>query len=96
MISNYFNIDLQQADTSNICKGDNLVLFGNSGGNNLWYFNNNYILNSDSLVVDQTGWYKIIADNSFCQWSDSVYLIYHQIDLQQLDTIELCNGESKT
>ncbi|MES2590171.1 MAG: FG-GAP-like repeat-containing protein [Bacteroidota bacterium] len=90
---NYFNIDLQQPDTSNICSGDNLVLHGNFGADNLWYFNDNFISNNDSIIANQTGWFKVITNNTFCQWSDSIYLIYHQIDLQQPDTLEFCNGD---
>ncbi len=78
------------ASSTQICFGDSIVLVSNKSNNIQWYLNNNLIANAtnDTLIVKQTGSYKVVIKNLFgCSTTSNIV----NVTVNQIPTKPIVN-----
>lgn len=82
------SVQLSSSDTLSICGTSTTLNAGNAGSSFLW----NNGATSQTISLNNAGWYRVTVSNNLCSVTDSVYVDFLSVDLGN-DTA-ICAGET--
>ncbi len=82
------SVSLASSDTLSVCGASTTLNAGNTGSSYLW----NNGASTQSISVNNSGWYGVTVSNNLCSATDSVYVDLLSVDLGN-DTA-ICAGET--